>query len=491
VRKLLILLFSIATVIGIATDELKENVTYASAELLNVSTASTADTEKYKAEFAYEMAQITTQVVSAPTTSVEDFKMSFSYATAQVTAKVMPLIPSDQRATFAAEMAQITGKIIDDPTLDVQKAKVEFAYRIAKLTTEIINGKVITSDKNSKLNVSETGIGANTSRLRNNADIMPKATTDVNNVGAAKKAVKTGDVDPVTYENLNDELSHVGERSSHVDHKVDIDGNIRFHYALNSGSDQWKDQSGIRLMLGLGSDIDDNWRVNAMLENEDSVANYNNGIETRLNVTGKLGTSAVTAGTFGYYMAEGNIYDSTFNGVRYDFGEPVRYTLSMGNTDFTTGTCIATARYNDFNYNLEAGIYHYQKDSDTHTIWTLDGNYNFSNFSVGAMYLGSNLKDSKGNSNGYVFNFAYGDLKTYRPGTYDIFAKYYNQSMGTYIEHGMNGLGGLMEGFEGYGFGMHYTFDNNLVGSLQYYDLTDKIVRDKGNTLWADITCYF
>jgi len=202
----------------------------------------------------------------------------------------------------------------------------------------------------------------------------------------------------------------------------------------------------------------------------------------------------VTAGSFSYLMAEGNIYDSGFKGARVDFGEPVKYTLSYGKTDYTKKTYIATARYKDFDYNLEAGVYHYQADDgvfNQNTIRTLGGNYNFSNFSVGAMYLHSSLKDRNGDNSGYVLSFNYGDLKTYRPGTYSAFAKYYNQSRGTYITHGMNGSGNLMQGFKGYGLGINYALGENFVAGIEYYGLTDKISGKTGYTWWNHITRYF
>ena len=170
--------------------------------------------------------------------------------------------------------------------------------------------------------------------------------------------------------------------------------------------------------------------------------------------------------------------------------------MSSGSTESSKETYVVTARYKDFDYDLEAGLYHYQRlGGGVNTIWTFGGNYNFSNFGVGAMYLGSSTKDAKGNSGGYVFSFNYGDLKSWRKGTYDVFAKYYNQPEGTYIWHGMNGMAGQrfgsMQGFRGYGVGMHYTLAANLVGSLQYFDLSDKIVGDKAKTLWGELTYYF
>ncbi len=107
------------------------------------------------------------------------------------------------------------------------------------------------------------------------------------------------------------------------------------------------------------------------------------------------------------------------------------------------------------------------------------------------MYLGSSRKDSLGNCRGYVFSFNYGDLKTWRAGPYDIFAKYYNQPKYTYIEHGMNGKGGQLQGFTGYGLGAHYTLAPNFVGGIEYYGLKDKVSGEKANTLWSEFTYYF
>lgn len=409
-------------------------------------------TTKVKEEFAYEMAEIATKFLSAPVTNAENFKIEFSYAISTITAKVMPIIPSEQRNEFTYEMAQITSTIINDQNLDMKKAKAQFA----QLTTKVINhiDKIIASEKTSTL------------------------------------------IEPEAYTGLIDELMEVGNSSKHIDRKINIDGEIRYHYAVNSGSEKWnKDSSGIRLYLGADSRINKDWHVYSILEGQKSIVNYNNKFElSRLYVAGKVGEAAVKAGSFGYLMAEGNIYDSRFDGIRVDFGDPVKYTLSYGDTNDTKATYIATARYNDFDYNLEAGLYHFQLDDGTHnrnTIWNFAGNYNFSNFSIGAMYLGSSRKDSKGDSNGYVLSLNYGDLREYRTGTYNLFAKYYNQANGTYIAHGMNGKGSSMQGMKGYGLGMNYTFVKDFVMGIEYYDLTDKISGQKGKTLWSQMTHYF
>ena len=562
-KKSFIVLLAMATVIGTSTGhqfggEYKENVVYASNE--QIGELDKNPTEKFNAEFAYQMAQITAKIVTAPTTNVENFKAEFAYATAQVTAKVMPIIPSGQRNEFAYEMARITTKIIIDQNLDVEKAKAEFTYEIAQLTSKIItNADQITTGKKTLLkvnndyiepkttsnvnntdtyqnvksnvnnigtyqgatsnvnntgtyqgaksnvnntstyqgttsNVNNTGIYQRATLLRNNADIEPKAKDKANNTDTYQKEIaNTGYIAPETYNGLINELMQVGDRK-HVDNKVNIDGEIRYHYRLNNGPERWdRNSSGIRVRLGFDTKINKDWTAYGMLEGQKSLVDYNNEYNlSRLYVAGKLGTTMLTAGSFGYLMAEGNIYDSDFKGVRADFEGPIKYTVSSGKTDYTKDTSIVTARYNDFDYNLEAGIYHNKMNNgDRNTIWTLGGNYNFSNFGVGAMYLGSSLKDSKGNSNGYVLSFNYGDLKTYRPGTYNIFAKYYNQPMNTYIAHGMNGIGSWMQGFKGYGLGVNYTLAENFIVGLEYYDLKDKITGEKGETWWNQLTYYF
>lgn len=416
--------------------------------------------EKDKEEFAYEMAQIATKFLSSPVTDVEKFKIEFAYAISTITAKVMPLIPSDQRNQFTYEMAQFTTSIINDQNLDVKKAKAQFA----RLTTKITN----------QIDTSFTG--------EKPTGMQKKDTTDLVTI------------DPETYESLINELMQVGNRPT--DNKIKIDGEIRYHYAANSGSEEWnKDASGLRLYLGAESKINKDWRIFGMLEGQKNIKNYNNKLElSRLYIEGKMGEAKVKAGKFGYLMAEGNIYDSGFTGIKVDAGDPVKYSFSCGETEDTKETYIATARYNDFDYNLETGIYHYQLDDGTdtkNTIWNFGGNYKFNDFSIGAMYLRSSQKDSKGNNDGYVLSFNYGDLREYRPGTYNLSAKYYNQPRYTYISHGMNGKANSMQGVKGYGLGVNYTVAKDYVVGIEYYNLKDKISGEKGKTFWTQLTHYF
>jgi len=476
---------AMATVIGMSAGNSLANVSYAAEVVTNASDVANNSTatamkanEKIKAQFAYEMAMITEKIVAVPTADVENFKMEFTYAMAQVTAKVMPFVPNDQKSNFAYEMAKLSGKIITDPNLNVEKAKMEFAYEIAQLTT-----KIIANDSNFK------GKSAWA-----NSQIAPGITNSGNKLGINQN-ISTADVSQETYMKLVDEVAHIGERNSALNKKVNIDGEVLYHYAFNSGTVSGaKDSSGIRFLLGANTEIDKTWSVNGQVEIKKGLLNYNNEFNlSRLNAVGKLGTSLFTAGSFGYTMAQGNIYDSEFKGIKTEFAGTVKSTLSFGSTDNSRKTAIATAKYKDYDYNLEAGIYHYQRvtDQKENTIGTLGGNYNFNNFSIGAMYLGASLKDSKGQHIGHVYSVDYGKLREYVPGSYSVFARYYNQPLGTYIEHSMNGLGNTMQGFRGCGLGMNYAVGKNIVFDLEYYDLADNVLEQKSNTWWSQLNYYF
>ncbi|MDF2930117.1 MAG: hypothetical protein K0Q75_2355 [Anaerospora sp.] len=98
--------------------------------------------ESAKADFAYEIAQITAKIIAAPSNNIENFKVEYSYAMARVTAKAMPMLPEGQRRDFAYAMAQNTARIMSDPNLNVERAKADFSYEIATLTSKMIAGSI-------------------------------------------------------------------------------------------------------------------------------------------------------------------------------------------------------------------------------------------------------------------------------------------------------------------------------------------------------------
>lgn len=401
---------AIATALGVMTGNPfivtdRSNVVFAASNQMLINDfdqdfvgVSQGYSEQMKTNFAYEMAQITEEIVAAPNTDVATFKKEFAYAIARVTAKMMPFVSDGRQADFSYKMAQITSGMLRDPQLDVEKAKADFTYAIAQLTAKIIASAENTS-KQAQIIATAANTPNSVGNLSSGGKVTQEGTKSSYTGGTGQK-----DIDVQTYQSLVQEAEHAGEQKDQSDHKVELDGEVRSHFALNRGSEYWnRNSAGLRVRLGMGMNLDGNWRLNGMVEGEKSLNHYNNSLDlARFNAAGKIGhATTATVGSFGYTMAEGNIYDSEFKGVKFDLAEPIRYSFAYGETDSSQETFVATAKYTDFDYDLEAGIYHYQPNAaqkEENTIHTVAGNYHFGDFSLGAMALGATQKRRTGKS---------------------------------------------------------------------------------------------
>ena len=294
-----------------------------------------------------------------------------------------------------------------------------------------------------------------------------------------------------------EELKNFGVRISKLEaaeDNVNFTAQIRWHYVDNYRSKHdSSDDHQLRSRIYINGKVNETWDYHAMLENkQDLHTNAEEGKTgfERAYVTGRLGGAKVTGGVFGNLLAEGNIYDTSFDGIKLDFGDVIKYSLLYGNADIERDNKLfaATASYKDYDYDAAVGYHHIKYDVGNpaaNTIWSAGGNYDFGNYSFGAMYLRASEQDAKGDRDGYVLTLTHGRLKEWRAHTYEIYAKYYDQSVHTYLAHTMNGLAGYMDGFKGYSIGAQYAVAKNIVFGLEYYDLKDKITDEKNRTIWT------
>ncbi len=296
-------------------------------------------------------------------------------------------------------------------------------------------------------------------------------------------------------EELNDLGVRVGKLEAAQDN-VRFNGQIRWHYADNERSIHSDSKAHeLRSRLYLTGKVNEEWDYCAMIENKQNLktnAEENKTGFERAYIKGPLGRIQLTAGAFSNLMAEGNIYDTGFEGFKLDFGDVVKYSLSYGEADAESDNkmFVASASYKDYDYDAAVGYHHINYDMgnpDSNTIWSAGGNYDFGNYSLGAMYLWSSEKDAKGDRDGYIFTLKHGRVKAWKPGTYEIYTKYYDQSVNTYIAHTMTGLAGYMDGFRGYCAGAQYAIMENTVLGIEYYDLRDKITDEKNKTIWTQV----
>lgn len=274
-----------------------------------------------------------------------------------------------------------------------------------------------------------------------------------------------------------------------------IGGELRYNYVDHEGDNPFNfHDSKLRLRLYAEQPLDDNWVLYGMGEaNKSWFQDVKHFSLERLYVSGKYKEAKITAGRFGEFLADGNIYDGNFDGVSVEGGSKVKLRGDVGQIRSDEKVALAVASYSEPRYDAEAGVYYFDKlkGYDSTAMASLGGMYYIGDFGLGAMYLYSGTSGVDGENDGYVITLKYGRNRSWIPGTYEIFAKYYNQADSTYVGHTMVGLADYMHGFKGFGAGMYYTLAENVIYGIEYYDLREKSSGRKGRTLWNHVSVFF
>jgi len=329
---------------------------------------------------------------------------------------------------------------------------------------------------------------------------------------------------------FSDELNNLGVRVAKLEKKADnvkITGNIRTHYVdikrdKNAGVDTYA--SKIRSRLFFTGQVNDNWNYVGMLQNEQSLINENGDSTTRFQrafIDGSLGGVKITAGRFGEFLGEGNIYDSRVDGIRATVGEKIKLTAAYGKMSSIDGTFdqpADTTKLNDGsvagrywrvgtegkfgkNFSLTADYLSADKvkaqNGANDSITTVAANYAVNDWNLGAMWLHGNsdyANDNDYSKNGYVITLGLGSAKASKPGTADFWAKYYSQPASTVIAHTMTGDYSQAFGLKGFGVGVDYTLAKNMVAGFQYFNLKHKDGNTddtRRKTMWSQLIVTF
>ena len=361
----------------------------------------------------------------------------------------------------------------------------------------------------------------------------------------AKAMAKGADCDKLAAE-FADELDTLGVRVAKLEKGADavkVTGNIRYHYTQNDG-DAKDHANNLRSRIYVKGQINDDWSYTGMLENNQK---FNNAVGDedvkfqRAYVQGKIGGLAVTAGRYSALLAEGNVYDTRFDGVEVAYGKDVKVKAgygkatpssvgvvsykSDGNMDVRITRSADEAMYAEVStkagiIDLTAGYYDFENVNaawgtwdkveaewnpkagslqDDVKIWMLNAAMPLAkDLKFGAMYLkGEELQNEEGqdvlsDDDGYVLTLAYKGAKASVPGSWGLVAKYYDQGAGTYVDHTMNGYADKMAGFKGYGLFANYAIAKNIVAQVEYYDLEEKEAAKKDvETLWTQVVFTF
>lgn len=312
------------------------------------------------------------------------------------------------------------------------------------------------------------------------------------------------EIDKLMYE-YDNELRNLGYGAgaySHYakipfDNSLKIGGELRYNYTDNSGDKPYDFfDSRLRLRLYAEQPLNKDWTVHAMLESEKSwfLDRYDGKVSLeRIYVSGKYKDLYIKGGRFSELYADGNVYDGEITGVSVAGGNLVKVKADVGELRENEKGAAVVATYSEPDYDAAAGVYSFDnvKGYGYNTIVSLGGKYYWKDLGLSAIYLKSSKSDIGGASDAYVLGLGYGRNRSWVPGTFEIFAKYYDQAATTYMGHTMVGLADSMNGFKGYGAGMYYTVAENLVYGLEYYNLKDKYTGLRGRTLWNHVSYYF
>lgn len=273
-----------------------------------------------------------------------------------------------------------------------------------------------------------------------------------------------------------------------------IDGEARVDYGAHSGYKSISDRSRARVRIYGNYNIDDNWHFISMLENEKILSGK--GEDSWMDIdrwylTGKVGSTQVDAGAFVSFLAEGNIYDSRFTGVRVSGKEPFSYMAEAGTIKQAGFAAAAEASTTHDIYTLGVGLYRFDlEDRGERNIYMLNVHRPLGGLcDLGLMGLLG--EDESRSEKGYVVSLTRGKENTWQRGNAYYFLKYYHQPYTTYVSHTMNGLADYMDGFEGIGAGIHYTVKPDWLLQAEYYNLKDLEEGGRNHTFWLALSYYF
>lgn len=349
----------------------------------------------------------------------------------------------------------------------------------------------------------------------------------------AKAMAKGANVDRLAAE-FADELDNLGVRVATLENKTDnvkITGEVRYKYMSKEGDvnvtasgEEKSFENELRSRVWVNGQINDDWSYIGMVENTQDFGD-NEGTEDtsfqRAYVEGKIGGLNVTAGRYSAYMAGGNIYDSRVDGVKATYGDKIKVTGFAGKaTDLVD-------EYNDGTYgnyaggelsgsigklDVSAGYVNFKDmykdayvsggttigDGLDNSIWYVGGNYKLNkNVTVNGMYLKGdasykNVDINAINTDGWTAGVTYKGADMSNPGSYGLFANYYDQGGMTYVAHATDANTFDNNGFKGWGVGGNYTFAKNIIGTVAYYDTKDKLdTKVNDQRIWTDITFSF
>ena len=345
----------------------------------------------------------------------------------------------------------------------------------------------------------------------------------------AKAMAKGANVDKLAAE-FADELDNLGVRVANLEKKADnvkITGQIRARYVSADGNNNDTNHDGtLRSRLWIKGQVNEDWSYTAMLQNTQTFTNEkgNTGDEgvnfQRAYVEGKVGGLEVTAGRYNAFFGNGYVYDTRADAVEVAYGKDIKvrgfagrgtdtsvtdtdpatglekeYGASFGNyagieATAKLGAVGLTAGYVNFK---DMGAYELKPNTNIDdAIWYVGADYSIGDVALNAYYLKGDASENDIDLNdihkdGFAVGLSYKGADAATPGSWGLYANYYNQGGMTYVAHTTDADVFDNEGFKGWGVGANYALAKNIVAEVSYYDTESKTENKDNKLLYADV----
>ncbi len=338
----------------------------------------------------------------------------------------------------------------------------------------------------------------------------------------AKAMAKGANVDKLAAE-FADELDTLGVRVANLEEKADnvkITGETRLRYWDYDGGKNVGSKTQLRSRIWVKGQVNDDWSYTGMLENIQTFAGAK-GSDTgeedtkfqRAYVNGKLGGMAVQAGRYNFTDFNGGLlYDTRMDGVQVSYGKDVKLTVGAGKAANASDAADVIAHdmaYAQLGAKLgvvDAKVGYYKFDDQLlsaseavradNEIWTAGVAFDVvKNLKLDATYLQSDYDENGCDDKGYAVGLSYKGAKAAQPGSWGMWARYYDQPLGTqttgHTVEAAYDFGVAGQGFEGYGVGVDYAFAKNIVAQVKYYDLEAQTGAKEEKTLYSQLLFTF
>ena len=344
----------------------------------------------------------------------------------------------------------------------------------------------------------------------------------------AKAMAKGANVDKLAAE-FADELDSLGVRVANLEKKADnvkITGQIRASYR---DRDNGPAEGRLRTRLFLNGQINEDWSYTGRFENSqyfdgettDAQGNkVHRGDKAEddvvLNwayVSGRIGGVKTDLGRQNLKLHTGNVVDAEFDGAKFVYGDKVKITGFAGKGEGDDVTGISEDRLYVADVTAKLGVV------DAYvSYYKVDNKLNQDIYNVGAALpiakdlklsaewlYGSSDEDEGMDNNGWVAGLAYKGAKASQPGSWGVYANYYDMPGMTYLDNTNDGYNGVMndwkyakfgndevtDGFKGYEVGANVALAKNIVAAVKYYDLESREGDLDGQAIWSEVVFTF